>query len=74
MAQPRRVPFPGRSRRGKGDQTPADPGPPPLRTVPPGTTADEVPPLPKATRGWLLALVVSLVVWGAVLAIILWLI
>lgn len=72
MAQPRRVPFPGRSRRGSGHQPQPDPGPAPLRAVPPGTTADDAPPLPKATRGWLLALVVSLVVWGAVLAIILW--
>lgn len=73
MPQPRRVSIPGRSRRARGDQLQADPGPPPLRTVPPGTTADEVPPLPKATRGWLLALLVSLVVWGAIVALVFWL-
>lgn len=74
MAQPRRVPFPGRSRRGRGEHLQREAAPPPLRPVPPGTASDQVPPLPKATRGWLLALVVSLVVWAAVLAVVLWLI
>ena len=74
MPQPRRVPFPGRSRRGRGDRLHPEAAPPPLRPVPPGTNADDVPPLPKATRGWLLALVVSLVVWAAVLAVVLWLV
>ena len=74
MAQPRRVSFPGRSRRGRSEQLKDETGSSPLRSVPPGTTADQVPPLPKATRGWLLALLVSLLVWGAIAALLVWLI
>ena len=74
MPQPRRMSFPGRSRRGRRDSLPDDNGPSPLRSVPPGTTTDDARPLPKSTRGWLLALVFSLVVWGAVAALLIWLI